>query len=122
MGAVIATIATTVAADVTGILLASLVAALGLFIIPARRRKAKKELGEKITDMRDQLMASLRIHFKAEIKRSLQHIEETISPYTRFVRAEQGKNLEAKATLEQIQMELSQLQGKVNAIGTDENA
>ena len=120
LGAVIATIATTVAADVTGILLASLVAALGLFIIPARRRKAKNEMREKISVMRDQLVAALSGHFEVEIRRSLKHIEETISPYTRFVRAEQNKNQEAQTTLEEIQNALSRLQGKVNEIGVDQ--
>ena len=120
LGAVIATIATTVAADVTGILLASLVAALGLFIIPARRRKAKNEMREKISVMRDQLVAALSGHFEVEIRRSLKHIEETISPYTRFVRAEQSKNQEAQTTLEEIQNALSRLQGKVNEIGVDQ--
>lgn len=114
LGAVIATIATTVAADVTGILLASLVAALGLFIIPARRRMAKKETREKIAAMRDQLVTALGDHFQSEMKRSIQHIEETISPYTRFVRAEQNKNQEAQTTLEEIQLKLIQLQGKVD--------
>jgi len=114
LGALIATIATTVAADVTGILLASLVAALGLFIIPARRRKAKKEMREKISDMRAQLMEAFTSHFQQEINRSLQHINETISPYTRFVRAERSKNLEAKTTLEEILTEISRLQTRVN--------
>ncbi len=114
LGAVIATIATTVAADITGILLASLVAALGLFIIPARRRQAKKETRQKITEMREQLVAALDSHFQAEMKRSIQHIDETISPYTRFVRAEQNKNQEAQTTLEEIHQGLIQLQGKID--------
>jgi small GTP-binding protein len=116
LGAVIATIATTVAADVTGILLASLVAALGLFIIPARKRQAKKETRQKITEMREQLVTALDGHFQVEMKRSIQHIEETISPYTRFVRAEQNKNQEAQTTLEEIHQGLVQLQGKVDAL------
>jgi small GTP-binding protein len=114
LGAIVATIATTVAADVTGILLASVVAALGLFIIPARRRQAKKEMREKIGEMRGQLVLSLDGHFQHEIDRSLQHINETISPYTRFVRAERGKNLDAQSSLEEIQTELNRLQTLIN--------
>lgn len=114
LGAIVATIATTVAADVTGILLASVVAALGLFIIPARRRQAKKEMREKIAEMRAQLVLSLDGHFQREIDRSLQHINETISPYTRFVRAERGKNLDAQSSLEEIQTELNRLQTLIN--------
>ena len=114
IGTIIATIATTVAADVTGILFASLIAALGLFIIPARRRKAKIEMREKVAEMRAQLVQALKAHFKREIERSLQNIHETIAPYTRFVRAEHGKNIETQSALESIQNELSRLKARVN--------
>jgi small GTP-binding protein len=114
LGAIVATIATTVAADVTGILLASVVAALGLFIIPARRRKAKKEMREKIAEMRGQLIQALDSHFQLELDRSIQHINETISPYTRFVRAERTKNLDARSSLEDIQNEISRLHSRID--------
>jgi len=114
LGTIIATIASTVVADVTGILLASLIAALGLFIIPARRRKAKNELREKVAEMRSRLVQALTKHFKREIERSLQKINETIAPYTRFVRAEHSKNIESQSELEKIQTELSRLQARVN--------
>ena len=116
LGALITAIATTVAADVTGILLASMIAALGLFIIPARRRQAKKELERKIADMRDQLIHSLNSHFEEEIKRSIRHMGETIAPYTRFVRSEQTKNLEAKNKLEEVKNELSRLEAKIEIL------
>ncbi|MGW8249376.1 MAG: dynamin family protein, partial [Anaerolineales bacterium] len=52
LGTLVAILATTAAADITGVLLASVMAALGLFIIPARRRQAKNEMREKIGQMR----------------------------------------------------------------------
>jgi small GTP-binding protein len=114
LGALVAAIATTVAADVTGILLASVVAALGFFIIPARRRQAKKEMHSKIAEMRAHLVEALEGHFQHEIERSLQHINETISPYTRFVRAERTKNLDARSSLVEIKTELNSLQTRIN--------
>ena len=113
LGAIVAAIATTVAADVTGILLASLVAALGLFIIPARRRAAKKEMREKIAAMRTQLTKSLRAHFEREIERSLRHISSTIAPYTRFVRAERDKNETSQTALQEIHTGLGRLQAQI---------
>ncbi|MBM3143371.1 MAG: GTP-binding protein [Chloroflexi bacterium] len=113
LGALVAAIATTLAADVTGILLASLVAALGLFIIPARRRAAKKEMREKISAMRTQLTKALRVHFEREIERSLQHINNTIAPYTRFVRAERDKDETSQAELREIHTSLSRLQTQI---------
>ncbi len=113
LGAIVAAIATTLTADVTGILLASLIAALGLFIIPARRRAAKREMREKISGMREQLTNALRKHFEREIDRSLEHINTTIAPYTRFVRAERDKNESSQATLQEINTSLGRLQTQI---------
>ncbi|MEN8171313.1 MAG: dynamin family protein [Chloroflexota bacterium] len=114
LGTLIATIATTVAADVTGILLASLMAALGLFIIPAKRRKAKKEMHLKISSMRTQLTQALRTHFEKEIDRSMKEIQKTIAPYTRFVRSERKKYEETQTTLQEISTGMGQLQAQIN--------
>lgn len=92
LGTLVTVLATTMAADVTGILLAGAMAALGLFIIPTRRRNAKKEMRVKVKTMRDQLTDSLSTHFNQEIERSLQEIKDTIAPYTRFIRSENEKN------------------------------
>jgi len=99
LGALITALATTVAADVTGILAASVVAVLGLFIIPARRGAAKHELAQKIADMRLRLMNSLTSQFEKELKQSIQRINDAIAPYTRFVRAERTRLEEMKTEL-----------------------
>jgi hypothetical protein len=99
LGTLVSILATTLAIDVTGILLAGAMAALGLFIIPTRRRNAKKEMHKKVAEMRDQLTVSLTTHFNQEIKRGLQEIRDTIAPYTRFVRSETEKNQQAHQTL-----------------------
>ncbi len=100
LGALIVILATTAAADATGIILASLVALLGLFIIPARKRAAKAELRQKIANLRQQLSQSLRTQFEHEMERGIFNIKDAIAPYSRFVRAEQGK-------LEEVQSKLS---------------
>lgn len=114
LGALVALLATTAAADVTGVLLASLMAALGFFIIPARRKQAKSEMRAKIGEMRQQLTRSLRAHFQQEIERSLRRINDGIAPYTRFVRAERTKLVDAKKELEAIRNTLAQLEIEIN--------
>ena len=79
------------AADLTGILTASVLAAVGLFVIPAKRRRAKADLRAKIEDMKGRLMASMTTQFEREMVHSLHRLEEAIAPYTRFVRAEREK-------------------------------
>jgi len=78
-------------ADFTGILAASVVAALGLFVLPAKRRRAKADLRAKIEDMKGRLMATTTTQFERELERSLHRLGEAIAPYTRFVRAEREK-------------------------------
>jgi len=111
LGALITALATTAAMDVTGILAASVIAALGFFVIPARRRAAKSEMAERLTALRTQLSNSLNNQFDKELNRSLQTINEATAPYTRFVRAEQEKLQKTHTQLENAQ----QMQGRLRA-------
>jgi small GTP-binding protein len=91
LGTLLTIVLSSTAADVTGILTASVLAAVGLFVIPAKRRRAKADLRAKIEDMKGRLMAAMTTQFEQEMERSLHRLEEAIAPYTRFVRAERGK-------------------------------
>ena len=116
LGTLVTVLATTMAADVTGVLMAGLIAALGLFIIPARRKKAKKVMHEKITAMRAQLLDSLSKQFTREIEHSLQNINNAIAPYTRFVRSERAKLLDTQAELEKVKSELERVRVRVEEV------
>ena len=116
LGTLITILATTMTADVTGILMASAVALLGLFVIPARRRQAKQEMKEKVSDLRKQLTGSLHEQFQREVERSLQHIHEAIAPYTRFIRAEQNKLTDMQEKLQAIHSQLEQLEVEVGEL------
>jgi hypothetical protein len=116
LGALVTTLATTAAADVTGVLLAGLVAAVGLFIIPARRRQGKAKLNEKIAALRGQLSGSLRAQFEKEIRHSLERIQEAIAPYTRFVRAEREKMEEMGKRLKDLKIGIERLRKKIETI------
>jgi small GTP-binding protein len=115
LGTLVTILATTAAADVTGILAASAVAALGFFIIPARRRKAKNELHEKLTAMRHDMVDSLKDEFEKEIDGSLKRIEDAITPYTRFIRAEVDHTESILQELKAAQLEISQLRALVES-------
>ncbi len=111
LGALITALATTAAMDVTGVLAAGLVAALGLFVIPARRRAAKKDMAERLAALRLRLSTSLTVQFEKELNGSLQRINEATAPYSRFVRAEQGKLEQTRNGLTQAQ----QMQGRLRS-------
>jgi small GTP-binding protein len=108
LGATVAMVASSTAADVTGLLAAGLLFSLGLFILPHRRRRAKAELTEKIAALRNEIMTALKTQFTAEAERSRTKLANTIAPYTRFVRTESDR-------LEAEQRELADLAKKVEA-------
>jgi DNA repair ATPase RecN len=113
LGTAVTIAATTAAADVTGIILASVVAAIGFFILPAKRRKAKEEMRHKITDVRRRLSEALRNQFSDEIQRSGDRIRESVAPYSRFVRAEGDKLRGVDAELSEISAALAALRGRI---------
>jgi small GTP-binding protein len=75
LGTLVTIAASTVAADVTGILMASVLAAIGFLVIPARRKRAKHELQEKITALRGRLTEALRAEFERAQQRSVLRME-----------------------------------------------
>lgn len=99
LGTLVTMAASTAAADVTGIIMASVVAALGFFIIPARRRRAKSEMRQKLTALRQRLASALRTEFSRATEASAGRIARTVEPYSRFVRAEQARWQDSRNTL-----------------------
>jgi len=116
LGAIVTMAASTAAADITGLVMASVVGAIGFFIIPARRRKAKQEMREKIGAMRTRLSAAIRSQFEAETTRSGQRVRDSVAPYARFVRAESEKLAASKSELSRHRGDLETLRGRVEAI------
>jgi small GTP-binding protein len=96
LGAVVTAAATTAAADVTGLALASVLAAVGFFVLPVKRRRTKLEMRRKITELRERLSRALHEQFTQEIARGGARVRDSIAPYSRFVRAE-GDHLRAMA-------------------------
>ena len=97
----------------TGILAAGALAIVGLLIIPAKRRRAKNDLHNKLEDLRQRLMESMGEEFDRELARSLQRLREAIAPYTRFVRAEQQKLTRIEADLDEISASLGQVRARI---------
>ena len=88
LGSILAAAASTAAVDITGVIAAGAMATVGLFVIPARRRRAKAELRRRLETLRTRLLGGLRDEFTAEMETMLGRLRETTGPYSRFVRAE----------------------------------
>jgi small GTP-binding protein len=116
LGTLITVAASTAAADITGILLAGLIAALGLFIIPARRSRAKAQMRARVAEVRGRLSEALRAQFRDEIARSLARLRDSVGPYTRFVRAEGDKLRDTEDRLGRLGSEVARLRERVAAL------
>lgn len=116
LGALLVALLHTTLLDVTGVLGASAVAALGLYVLPYRRAKIKTELRERINELRRRLDLALTRQFDAELAASVQRIREAIAPYTRFVRVEREKLEALEAALQDARRQLKQLRSGVQEL------
>lgn len=115
LGTAVATVAMAAALDVTFTLSALLLAGLGFFILPNRRRKAREEFREKTDALRQRLGEVVRRQFDTELARSVERMREAIAPYTRFVRTEHARMTEARSTLSDLDAEVAALKKEIAA-------
>lgn len=102
------------ALDVTGIIAGLSLATVGALILPARKRKAKKDLQNKLAELRRKLVSSLTEQFQREMKRSAQRVEDTVAPFSRFVRAQTEKYAKQQNELEEIEAHIEGLQAHLH--------
>ncbi len=116
LGAAVALAATTTAVDVTGLLTAGAMAALGLLVLPARRRQAKRELASRLAALRSDLMGGLRQEFETELERGLLRIGEATAPYRHHVGARRDV-LEARSKeVERLEAEVEKLDARASQL------
>ncbi len=116
LGAILVVLLQTTLLDVTGVLGASALAALGLYVLPYRRARIKEELRTQINAMRDRLDEALNRQFESELAQSVRRIHEAIAPYTRFVRVEREKFSHLDQTLEEAAHQLARLRQHVKEL------
>ncbi len=116
LGATISLLIGGSAADATGLLAAGTVAALGLYILPHRRRRAKRELMTKLARLRDDLRRVLEDGFGSEAERSRLAIWQTVAPYERFVRSERGRLQQRQQEMQELAIRIESVQARVAAL------
>jgi len=99
LGVLMTAFLTGAVADVTGIVLATTLAATGLYVIPALRRQAKTEFSRKIAELRTRLREALTRQVHGAITDSTDRVNESIGPYRRFVQVQQDQLNEARDEL-----------------------
>lgn len=117
LGALVVAAASTALVDVTGILAASVLAGIGLFVLPMRRRQARRDFHERAEELERRLLEVMREQFNHELERSVERIREAIAPYTRFVRTQTETLTRYDGELTAIASELRSLR---HAVGGDD--
>jgi len=113
LGALVVAAASTVAVDVTGILAASLVAGLGLFILPRKRKQSREAFRRRSAELEERLITVMSEQFEHELSRSVRRIEDAIAPYTRFVRDQRTKFTQIDSDLTGVRNDLRALRHRV---------
>ena len=116
LGAILVAILHGVLLDITGFLGAGVLAAAGLYLLPARREKARKELAARIDQLRADLRRELENAFEQELTRSLERMRGALAPYTRFVRSEQERVSALTAEAEALRQQIAHLEDEVNRL------
>lgn len=116
LGAAVVAFVGTAAADVSGILAGMALLGLGLYIIPARRKRAKQNFDEKMQELRSKLHSAMREQFRKEMNNATLRVQDSIIPYTRFVRAEQEKVTSMQGRLKQLQSDISGVQKSIEML------
>jgi hypothetical protein len=113
LGLILKALLVTATADATGILAAGVLGILGLAIIPWRRGIAKREMREKMEDLRDRLHKVLLENFNREMERSGKRLKEAVAPYRRFVIGEQERLREIHEGLTAVEERLRTIEAMI---------
>lgn len=103
--------------DITGVTAALVSGAIGLFILPYRKRRAQQEFRKRTLELKDRLSQAMSSQFNTELARSIERIRDAIAPYTRFVRMEQERMSTAEENLAEVERSLDKIRGDVELIG-----
>ncbi|MDP8924057.1 MAG: dynamin family protein, partial [Chloroflexota bacterium] len=118
LGAATVALVSSVAADVTGLLAAGVLAGVGLFILPMRKRRAQAEFRERTDELRERLTESMREELNRQLDASVQRVRDAVAPYDRFVRAERDRLDELEATLDRFGQRFTTLRAGIELLGT----
>jgi len=119
LGAVIIALAgAAAAADVTGIITGITLISLGLYIIPARRNRAKRNFDDKMQELRTRLHHAMNEQFHKELNNAINRIHDALAPYTRFVRAEQTKTSSMQEQLTRLNTQVMKLKQTIENMHT----
>ncbi|MGI9145189.1 MAG: dynamin family protein [Chloroflexota bacterium] len=118
LGAVSMALLGSAAADVSGLFAASVLAGVGLWLLPRKRRQAKTQFHAGTEELRTRLETALRDEFQRELERSAQRIRDALAPYNRFVRGERDRTQSFADDLRAALSQLGELRSRLSGLAT----
>ena len=100
-----------------GLAVAGAMAAVGLTLLPALRRRQRARLGERLAEVRQKLAAAVRAVVEREQETGAKRVRGAIAPYERFVRAESEQLQTRKEELARLGTGLDALRSRIEALG-----
>lgn len=116
LGTLVTTAVLSSALDITGLVAAGVLAVVGFFVIPYKRKQAKESFKEKMVAMRTTLLRTLTDAFTKEAGEAVARLRENVAPYTRYVQFEQERIDRMEATLGGLRQDLSALRARIEAV------
>jgi len=113
LGALLTHIFSAVILDVSGILLASVLALTGFFILPAKKRRVIAEFSRKVDTLTLEFRKTISTEFEKEINGTLEKIRTGYEPYMTFYKAESKKAEKAERDLKECRTTLGGLKQKL---------
>jgi small GTP-binding protein len=115
LGALVSTALLSSALDITGMVAAGTLAIVGFFVIPYKRKQAKDDFRNKVVTLRSGLYEALSGSFKHESANAIARLRESITPYTRYVHAEQERILKVQTQLNDLRQSILTLRARIES-------
>jgi small GTP-binding protein len=116
LGAVSMAILGSAAADVSGLFAASVLAGVGLWLLPRKRRQAKAQFRSGTEELRTRLVTAVRDEFQRELERSAQRIRDALAPYNRFVHGERDRTQRFAHDLQESLSQLAVIRARIVSV------
>jgi hypothetical protein len=116
LGALVTAAVLSSSLDITGTVAAGMLAILGFFVIPYKRKQAKDNFKAKMIDLRARLLDTLTTQFKTESQNAVTRLKNGITPYVRYVHSERERIEKTETTLAKLRQRISALRARSQAI------
>ncbi|AFZ66601.1 dynamin family protein [Deinococcus peraridilitoris] len=116
IGAVTMAVASTAFVDFTGVLAGLAIGGIGLFVLPAKRLQALRQLRTRVAQMREALEEIVRREYAREQERADARLADAMRPYTRFTELETARLAGAEERSVGLRAQIEALSGEVKAL------